>query len=153
MFSFFSFRFPLPDLKLNSTWNIRGPYHTLPVGKRCIEYKPISSLLLKSVALDKVEARSFWFTELESCWNLPISKNGIVTALSVTGGLKGDGTDDKINILTMNPLHLYIFSIESKNLQVVNIEGFVRSQSGNKPHFSLSNDRKGNILVHEETVS
>lgn len=140
-------------MKLYSTWNIQGSCKTISIQERYLKYKPISTPIQRTAILDKVEARSAWFTELESYWCLPLTESGTVAALSVSSGSKGDGTDDKIRVLTANPLCLYNMSVDSENLQEIDLQGFVNTLRGNKPHFSLSNDRTGNILVHEATVS
>lgn len=112
----------------------------------------ISSPPQRNVSLDKIEARSAWFTELESYWSLPIDDNSTVAALCVSPGVRGDGNDDKVHVLTVNPLCLYNFSTNSEQLQEINLQGLIAPLRGDKPHYSLAVDRSKNILIHEETV-
>lgn len=146
-------RLPLPELKLSSTWNIQSSRQTIPIQERFFKFKIISSPPQRTLELDKVEARSSWFTELDSYWSLPIDENSTVAALTVSPGLGGNGNDDKIHVLTVNPLCLYNISTNSEKLQEINIQGLIAPLRGNRPHFSLAVDRNKNVLVHEETVS
>lgn len=140
-------------MTLSSIWNVQSSRQTIPIQERFFKFKTISSPPQRTVQLDKIEARSAWFTELESYWTLPISENSTVAAISVSPGLSGSGNDDKIHVLTVNPLCLYNVSIDSEKLQEINIQGLIAPLRGNKPHFSLAVDRNKNVLIHEETVS
>ncbi|OXU18814.1 hypothetical protein TSAR_009759 [Trichomalopsis sarcophagae] len=142
---------PLPDLKLYSTWNIQGTCQTIPIQERFFKNKPVANPPQKTVTLDKIEARSAWFTELDSYWSIPMNDTSTVAALSVSPGLKADGSDDKINVLASNPLSLFIMSMDSDKLQELSLQGLISPLRGNRPLMSLANDKKGNILVHEET--
>lgn len=103
--------------------------------------------------LDRIEARSAWFTELQSYWTVPIGENSTVTALTVANGRKEDGTDDWIHILTTNPLSIFSTTLESEQIREISIQGLISSARGNMPFYNIAVDNTGNILIHEETVS
>ena len=103
--------------------------------------------------LDKVEARSSCFTELQSYWTIPMGDTGVVSALAVTKGISGNGIDDMIHVLTANPLSVFSMKRDSEHIQEITLQGLISPTRGNKPLYSIVPDKSGNLLVHEATVS
>lgn len=149
----FHCRISLPGKKISVTWNVSNKQQGLPVQERYVKLKSPISLKQNVLPLDRVEARSALFTELQSYWTIPINETGVVAALSVLKGARGDGTDDKIHILTTNPLKIFSMSQESDTIQETVIHGLISPERGNKPLYTMATDKDGNVLVHEESVS
>lgn len=147
------FRFPLPELKLSSSWNVGNTSQNLSVQEKFIKYKQLPLPKQNTTKLDKIVARSNWFSELDSYWYLPLSDNSVVTALSVRHGLKQDGTDDRIDVLSANPLCLHSYSLNSDKLKEIYLQGLISPISSNKPRYNLAHDKNDNVIVHEESVS
>ena len=141
----------LPGKKISITWNVSNKQQVLPVQERYVKLKSPISLKQNVLPLDRVEARSALFTELQSYWTIPINETGVVAALSVLKGARGDGTDDKIHILTTNPLKIFSMSQESDTIQETAIHGLISPERGNKPLYTIVTDKDGNVLVHEES--
>lgn len=128
-------------------------HRTIPVQERFIKNKLVSKPEERLHVLDKVEARSAWFTELQSYWTIPMGDTGVVSALAVTKGINENGVDDKIHVLTANPLSVFSMKRDSEHIQEISLQGLISPKRGNKPLFSIAPDRNGNLLVHEATVS
>ncbi|KAG7197989.1 hypothetical protein KM043_016215 [Ampulex compressa] len=141
----------LPEIKVCGSWNISDKSQTLPVQERYFKFKSPSVLTRHNRPLDRIEARSALFTELQHYWTVPISESGTVAALSVARGTENDGTDDKIHILTTNPLSIHSMHPKSDVVQETIIQGLIKPERGNKPHYTLAVDNDQNILAHEET--
>ncbi|XP_024941330.1 von Willebrand factor A domain-containing protein 8 isoform X2 [Cephus cinctus] len=141
----------LPDLRFSGTWNVLSKCRTVPVQERYIKLKAPVYPSRATHILDKIEARSAWFTEMQSYWTLPMSETGTIAALAVTKGKKGDASDDIIHILATNPLSIFSMTSESSEIQELSIQGLMRPVRGNKPLFSMTTDNAGNVLIHEET--
>lgn len=125
----------------------------LRVQEKYIKLKPPISLTQKMLRLDRVEARSALFTELQSYWTVPISDVGVVAALSVVKGTTGNGTDDRINILAINPLKIFSMTQESDTIHETLLPNLINYEPGQRPSFSMATDKDQNILVHEGIVS
>ncbi|KAK2575217.1 hypothetical protein KPH14_002679 [Odynerus spinipes] len=139
----------LPDIKICGSWNVLNAFKTLPVQERYIKLKALSYPVRSSHVLDRVEARSAWFTELQSYWTIPLSESALVLSLTVTKGVKGDGTDDKVHVLTANPLSLFTMSVESETIDEIRIHGLIRPERTHKPSYTIASDNIGNVFVHE----
>ncbi|XP_076231251.1 von Willebrand factor A domain-containing protein c12.2 [Calliopsis andreniformis] len=136
----------LPNNKISATWSISNQQQVLPVQERYIKLKSPIKLTQTTLPLDRVEARSALFTELQSYWTVPVNESGVVAALSVA-----TCHNDKIHILTTNPMKILSIEQESDKIQETVIHGLISPEMGNKPRFSMTTDKEGNVLVHEET--
>ena len=143
----------LPDSKISAIWNFSSKQDVLRVQEKHIKLKSPISLEQKILPLDRVEARSTLFTELQSYWTVPISDTAVVAGLSVNLGTKGDGTDDVINVLVTNPLKIFSIIQESDRIQETALHGLINSTGGNRLRFTMVTDSNQNVLVYEETVS
>lgn len=101
-----------------------------------------------TLRLDRIEARSALFTELQGYWTVPISESGVVAGLSVAMN-----RNDKIHVLAGNPLKIFSMTQASDTIQETVIQGLLTPERGNRPLYTMATDREGNVLVHEETVS
>lgn len=126
---------------------------TIPVQEKYIKLKKAHFPTQRSHVLDKIEARSQWFTELESYWTLPLSESSIVSALSVLPGPKDDATGDVIYILSANPLTIFKMTLNSTEIKELPIHGLINPARGNKPQYCIAPIDRNSIIVHEETVS
>ncbi|XP_077256080.1 von Willebrand factor A domain-containing protein c12.2 isoform X2 [Temnothorax americanus] len=142
---------PLPEMKICGSWNVLSTFQNMPVQERYVKLKSPIFPAQNDRTLDRVEARSAWFTELQSYWTLPISENSTVTALAVANGSKGDGTDDRIHVLTSNPLSIFSMTPESDQIRETSLQGLISPVRGNMPFYSIAVDNLGDVLVHEET--
>ncbi|XP_076766995.1 von Willebrand factor A domain-containing protein c12.2 [Xylocopa sonorina] len=144
----------LPRNKISATWNFSNNQE-LRVQEKYIKLQSPMNLAQKALPLDRVEARSVLFTELQSYWTVPISKVAVVAGLSVIKGTRGDGTDDKINILTMNPLKIFSMSQESDTIQETLLPDLINFDRyhNNIPQFTITADKDENVLLHEETTN
>lgn len=152
-FPLFHYRIPLPEMKICGSWNVLSTFQNIPVQERYIKLKQPTFPAQNDRTLDRVEARSAWFTELQSYWTIPISENSTVTALAVANGSKGDSTDDIIHVLTSNPLSIFSMMPESEQIRETSLQGLISSVRGNMPFYNVAVDNLGDVLVHEETVS
>ncbi|XP_053996012.1 von Willebrand factor A domain-containing protein 8 isoform X1 [Hylaeus anthracinus] len=141
----------LPTEKVCALWNISNERTVLHVQERYIKLKSPTSLKQNVLPLDRVEARSALFTELQNYWNVPVDENGVVASLTVAKGANANGTDDSIHILTTNPLKIYTMSLNSDTIRETVIHGLVNPERGSRPMFAISTDNNQNVLVHEET--
>lgn len=153
LFLLFHCRIPLPEVKICGSWNVLNAFQNVPVQERYVKLKPPMFPGQNDRTLDRVEARSAWFTELQSYWTIPISENSTVTALTVANGSKGDGADDRIHVLTANPLSVFSMTPESEQVRETSLQGLISPVRGNTPFYNIAVDNLGNVLVHEETVS
>ncbi|XP_011863838.1 PREDICTED: von Willebrand factor A domain-containing protein 8 [Vollenhovia emeryi] len=142
---------PLPEMKICGSWNVLSTFQNIPVQERYVKLKPPTFPAQNDRTLDRVEARSAWFTELQSYWTMPISENGTVAALAVANGSKGDGTDDRVHVLTSNPLSIFSMTPESEQVRETSLQGLISPVRGNMPFYSIAVDNLGDVLVHEET--
>jgi hypothetical protein len=140
-------------MKICGSWNVLNAFRNIPVQERYVKLKPPTFPAQNDRTLDRVEARSAWFTELQSYWTIPISENSTVTALAVANGSKGDGADDRIHVLTANPLSVFSMTPESERIRETSLQGLISPVRGNTPFYNVAVDNLGNVLVHEETVS
>lgn len=152
-FPLFHCRISLPEMKICGSWNVLSTFQSIPVQERYVKLKPSVFPAQHDRTLDRVEARSAWFTELQSYWTLPISENSTVTALAVANGRKGDGTDDRIHVLTSNPLSIFSMTPESEQIRETSLQGLISPVRGKMPFYNVASDNNGDVLVHEETVS
>lgn len=150
---FLHYRISLPEMKICGSWNVSNTSQTVPVQQRNIKLKSPTFPTQNDRTLDCVEARSSWFTELQSYWTLPVSENATVTALTVANGSKRDGTDDHIHVLTTNPLSVFSMTPESEQVRETLLQGLISPTRGNIPLYNIAVDNLGNVVVHEETVS
>ncbi|XP_046413785.1 von Willebrand factor A domain-containing protein 8 [Neodiprion fabricii] len=141
----------LPGIKFAGSWSIVNRPKTLAVQERFVKYKAPSFPVRRNHVLDRIEARSAWFTELQSYWTVPLSETGTVAALAISPGIKGDSSDDVIHVLTANPLSIFSMTSQSENINEISIQGMISPARGNRPQFTMTSDNSGNILVHEET--
>ncbi|KAF3429906.1 hypothetical protein E2986_02885 [Frieseomelitta varia] len=141
----------LPESKISAIWNFSSKQDVLRVQEKYIKLKSPISLEQKILPLDRVEARSTLFTELQSYWTVPISDTAVVAGLSVNLGTKGDGTDDVINVLVTNPLKIFSIIQESDRIQETALHGLINSTGGNRLRFTMVTDSNQNVLVYEET--
>lgn len=107
----------------------------------------------KFLPLDRIEARSALFTELQSYWTVPLNNISVVVGLAITKGIKNDGTDDIINVLATNPLKIFSINQESDKIQETLLYGLINYEESNSLQFTMATDNNQNILVHEEIVS
>lgn len=107
----------------------------------------------KFLPLDRIEARSALFTELQSYWTVPLNNISVVAGLAITKGTKNDGTDDIINVLTTNPLKIFSINQESDKIQETLLHGLINYEESNRLRFTMATDNNQNILVYEEIVS
>lgn len=134
-------------------WRISSDRVTIPVQEKYIKLKKAHFPAQRTHVLDKIEARSQWFTELESYWTLPLSESSIVSALSVLPGASGSATDDVIYILSANPLTIFKMTPQSTEIKELPIHGLINPARGNKPQYSIAPINGDSLVVHEETVS
>nr|XP_050853012.1 von Willebrand factor A domain-containing protein 8 [Vespula vulgaris]XP_050853013.1 von Willebrand factor A domain-containing protein 8 [Vespula vulgaris] len=141
----------LPEIKVCGSWNVLNISKVVPVQERYIKLKAVSYPIRSSHVLDRVEARSAWFTELQSYWTVPLNESGLVVSLTVTKGTKGDGTDDKVHVLTANPLSLFTMNLENETIQEIKIHGLIKERSHNVTlsSYTIASDKIGNVFVHE----
>ncbi|XP_032686011.1 von Willebrand factor A domain-containing protein 8 [Odontomachus brunneus] len=141
----------LPEMKICGSWNVLNAFVSVPVQERHVKLKSPVFPVQNDRTLDRVEARSAWFTEVQSYWTIPISENSTVTALTVANGSKGDGTDDRIYVLTTNPLSIFSMTPESEQIRETSLQGLMSASRGRMPYYNIAVDNSGNVLVHEET--
>ncbi|XP_014486715.1 PREDICTED: von Willebrand factor A domain-containing protein 8 [Dinoponera quadriceps] len=141
----------LPEMKICGSWNVLDALESVPVQERYVKLKSPEFPEQNDRTLDRVEARSAWFTEQQSYWTVPIGENSAVTALTVAGGSKGDGMDDKIHVLTTNPLSVFSMTPASEQIRETSLQGLISPSRGKLPYYSVAVDKSGNVLVHEET--
>ncbi|XP_020295442.1 von Willebrand factor A domain-containing protein 8 isoform X2 [Pseudomyrmex gracilis] len=139
----------LPAMKICGSWNVSSTFQNIPVQERYVKLKSPIFPAQNDRTLDRVEARSAWFTELQSYWTIPISENSAVTALAVSNA--GDKGDDRIHVLTTNPLSIFSMTLESERVRETSLQGLISPVRGNEPFYNVAIDNFGNVLVHEET--
>lgn len=140
-------------MKICGSWNVLSAFQNIPVQERYVKLKPPTFPTQNDRTLDRIEARSAWFTELQSYWTIPISENSTVAALTVANGSKGDGTDDRIHILTSNPLSIFSMTPESEQIHETSLQSLISPVRGNMPFYNIAIDSLGDVIIHEETVS
>ncbi|XP_012262209.2 von Willebrand factor A domain-containing protein 8 [Athalia rosae] len=141
----------LRDIKFAGSWSVVNRPEILGVQERFVKLKVPSFPIRRQHLLDRTEARSGWFTELQSYWTIPMSDTGTVAGLAVSPGSKNDSSDDVIHALTTNPLSIFSMSLESEEIDEISIQGLIAPARGNRPRFTMTTDRSRNILLHEET--
>lgn len=142
---------PLPNVEFYGTWSMSNKERTINVHERFVKLKTIANQKKLLHILDKVEARSAWFTEMLSYWTIPINNTGIVSALAVTKGFNKSGVDDKFHVLTTNPLSIFTMTRESEHIQEIPLQGLITPTIGNKPLYTIAPDKSGNLIIHEAT--
>ncbi|KAK0097221.1 hypothetical protein PV326_002877 [Microctonus aethiopoides] len=142
--------FSLPELKYGGSWNVSQNKVTIPVQERLVKLKSPTYLERKIDRLDRVEARSAWFTEVQSYWSIPCSESGYVGAIAVTKGTKNDGSDDKIHALTTNPTSISTMTSISDNVDQISIECLLSPSKTRRPEYTIAPDNLGNLWVYEE---
>lgn len=140
-------------MKICGSWNMLNTFQSLPVQERYVKLKSPVFPTQNDRTLDRIEARSAWFTELQSYWTIPISENSTVAALTVANGNKGNSMDDRIHVLTANPLSIFSMTPESDQIRETLLQGLISPARGNMPFYNIAVDNFGNVIVHEETVS
>ncbi|XP_076618440.1 von Willebrand factor A domain-containing protein c12.2 isoform X2 [Colletes latitarsis] len=141
----------LPANRISATWNISNERKVLPVQERYIKLTSPISLVQNVLSLDRIEARSALFTELQNYWTIPIGETSVIAALSVAEDAKAGGANDKIHVLATHPLKIFSMSQNSDKIQETVIHGLISPESGNKPMYTISTDNDQHVLVHEET--
>lgn len=149
----FPFRISLPENQVSTIWNFSNEQEVLRVQEKYIKLKPPKNLIQKFLPLDRVEARSALFTELQSYWTVPLNNISVVAGLAITKGTKNDGTDDIINVLTTNPLKIFSINQESDKIQETLLYELINYEESNSLRFTMATDNNQNILLHEEIVS
>ncbi|KAI4486325.1 hypothetical protein M0802_012344 [Mischocyttarus mexicanus] len=139
----------LPDIEVCGSWNVLRTSKVVPVQERYVKLRKFSFPVRNNHVLDRVEARSAWFTELQSYWTVPLNESGLVVSLTVTKGTKGDGTDDKVHVLTVNPLTLFTMNLESETIQEIKIHGLIKERSHKPSLYTIASDKIGNVILHE----
>ncbi|XP_015436768.1 PREDICTED: von Willebrand factor A domain-containing protein 8 [Dufourea novaeangliae] len=137
-----------PEHKISIIWDILKKENILPVQERYIKFRSPIRLTQNNLPLDRVDARSTLFSELQSYWTIPISDYGMVAGLTVAKGAKGDGTDDTIHILASNPLRIFSINQESDRIKETVIQNVISAD--NRSIFKMATDNEQNVLVHEE---
>ena len=80
-------RLPLPPLKHVAQWLvIQTETTSLPYEERFLKPKRAVTVSHEYFDLDRVEARSTFFSEMQSYWNMPLNEMTIISALAVTKG-------------------------------------------------------------------
>ncbi|XP_076294765.1 von Willebrand factor A domain-containing protein c12.2 isoform X2 [Lasioglossum baleicum] len=138
-----------PENKTCIIWDTLEKQEALPVQERYIKFKSPVRLNQNDLPLDCVEARSSLFSELQRYWTIPIGEASGIAGLAVAKGSKGDGTDDKIHILALNPLRILSMHQESDKIQETVIHGLMNIDS-HRPVYNITVDNDQNVLVHEE---
>ncbi|XP_066591206.1 von Willebrand factor A domain-containing protein 8 [Prorops nasuta] len=141
----------LPPRKLISNWNISNWQQQLSIQGRYIKFQAPTNLIHNFLSLDCVETRSVWFTELQNYWTIPLDTNSIIAGMSLSKGLKGDGSNDRIAVLTVNPVALYTMTLESDKIQKISFQDLPIMQRNKRPQFKIAPDKEGNIYLHEES--
>lgn len=78
---------PLPPLKQVAQWLvIQTETTSLGVEERFLKTKRAAPLHHETFTIDRVEARSSFFSEMQSYWSMPMNEMTIVSALAVTKG-------------------------------------------------------------------
>lgn len=90
---------------------------------------------------------------MQSYWTIPREESEYVTGLAVTKGLKNDGTDDKIHVLTMNPMCVSTMTPISKQVDQILLSNFINLNKIYQPRFNIASDNSRNLWIHEESVS
>lgn len=80
-------RLPLPSLKHIAQWHvIQSQTSTLEVVGRLLKAKKPIAVPNEIFNIDRVEARSKFFSEMQSYWNIPLNETTIISDLAVTKG-------------------------------------------------------------------
>nr|XP_031838808.1 von Willebrand factor A domain-containing protein 8 isoform X2 [Nomia melanderi] len=138
-----------PENKTRIVWDLLNEQTPLSVQGRYIKFKSPVYLRQNSLPVDCVEARLTLFSELQKYWNIPINDNSGIAGLTVAKGVKGDGTDDTIHILALNPLRIFSINQESDEVLETEIQGLINAVSKSRQVFNLTTDNEQNVLVHE----
>lgn len=82
------FRFPLPQLVKYGSWDVGGlkEAQKLAMDVMNVKFGQTKSLPFTVTDVDQVQARSAYFTELQSYWLLPLPSHSIVHEMVVTLG-------------------------------------------------------------------
>ncbi|XP_043278620.1 von Willebrand factor A domain-containing protein 8 isoform X2 [Venturia canescens] len=143
--------FRLPKVTLAETWNVSSRGKALPVQEKFIKLSSPSYPSRSNRIMDKVEARSSWFTELQNYWYIPLGEASSIGAVAVSKGLKGDATDDRIHVLATNPTSIFSMTSQSEEIQEISINGHFNPMRGIYPKYTMATDKSDNLLVHEGT--
>ncbi|XP_044576312.1 von Willebrand factor A domain-containing protein 8 [Cotesia glomerata] len=143
--------FPLPDVKFGGSWNISQEKILIHVQEQFVKLSSPFYPERKIDYLDRVETRSAWFTEMQSYWTIPHGENEYVIGLAVTKSPKNDGIDDRIHVLTMNPLCISTMTLISKQVDQILLSSFVSFDKIYQPRLSITPDNSGKLWIHEES--
>ncbi|KAE8748569.1 hypothetical protein FOCC_FOCC004745 [Frankliniella occidentalis] len=144
---------PLPPLKQVAQWLvIQTQISSLGVEERFLKTKRPVSVPHEIFNVDKVEARSTFFSEMQSYWNMPVNESTIISGLAVTKG--SNFAEDLIHVATVNPLGVLTMSPYKDKALYLSMQGLLGSNRFSRSQVSiiaLDGFRKGSILVHEES--
>lgn len=123
--------FLLPPFEKVGHWKVdplssrkRGDMFSCPAQTKPINVKGPVQLPHEKVALNRHEARSSMFSELESQWLLPFEEGNIVSDLAVSKGVQsfsGQMKTDVIHIATSNPIGVYSMSERSMTANLTDL--------------------------------
>lgn len=141
----------LPPLKLVAQWLVVQTQTTsLGVEERLIKVKKAVTVPHENFTLDRVEARSSFFSEMQSYCRMPMNDNTIVTGLAVTKG--PNFAEDIIHVATVNPLSVVTMSPYKDKATYLSLQGLLGSYRYGRSQMSLvalEGNKKGSLLVHE----
>lgn len=80
------------------------------VGMQDLNIKGPVSLPKVSADLERTEARSLYFSELQHYWALPYGANGTTVDVAVSRSRDGNATNDMLHVASNFPLGIYSFS-------------------------------------------
>lgn len=144
---------PLPPLKQVAQWLvIQSEKTSLGVEERFLKTKSAGPVHHETFTIDRVEARSSFFSEMQSYWNMPMNEMTIVSALAVTKG--PNFAEDLIHVATVNPQSVVTMSPYKEKALYMSLQGHLGSSRYSRSQLSLaalSGSKKGSLLVHEGT--
>lgn len=145
----------MPKLVKYGSWTTGKQNEAEQIEIKSVKFGTERNINSTSNTIDHVQARSAFFTELQSYWQLPLPLHSIVHKLAVSKGEKP--SEDLIHVLTLNPIRLYSVRAGSKDVQISQLEVVLpRLPYGIRPQFSmkvLDGDFQGCLAIHEENVS
>ncbi|XP_071450278.1 von Willebrand factor A domain-containing protein 8 [Hetaerina americana] len=151
---------PLPQVQLAGKWMAHlGPSsplnkHELVLQENFFKLKDLNSVTPQVHLLDKTEARSAFFSELQSYWTLPMKESNIISALAVDKDKSNNQQKDTIHVLLANPVALMSMVPSGDSINELNLSRYFSVPRGIYPRFSvapLGKDLKGCLVVHEES--
>ncbi|XP_046400469.1 von Willebrand factor A domain-containing protein 8 [Ischnura elegans] len=150
---------PLPKVQLAGKWMAhvgpRSPLktHDLMLQENFFKLKDLKSVTPQVHLLDKTEARSAFFSELQSYWTLPMKESNIIAALTVDKDTTNNQMKDTIHVLLANPVSLMSMVPSGDSISELPLQRYFSVPRGVYPRFTMSplgKDLKGCLAVHEE---